>query len=225
MPDDKEKEVETQPKPDATPRTMQDAISQFSALTTVPEAFAAGPVTGIAAPVTIEVKPFDGSRFVMIDDDPDRTREMVIYTDPYKLSGRTGNRYAVRGDLATRLLQEHPDSRKVLQPHQLYVGTYRHSHTLVLYPAKLPGDHPLSVDAYEEKKVWIKKCMEDWFRVCWNDVGKVYETTPTEIPNQPKADFNELYRGMTMDELIYKGFRDHFIADWDHAVLRAFRGV
>ena len=58
MTDPKDKDPDTQqeePAPEAEttedtppPATMQDAISQFSALTTVPEAFAAGPVTGIA---------------------------------------------------------------------------------------------------------------------------------------------------------------------------------
>ena len=90
---------------------------------------------------------------------------------------------------------------------------------------KLPGDHPMSIDAHAEKMAWIKPCMEDWYRVSFNSETKQYDTTPTEIPDQPRANFKELYRGMSLDDLVFRGFRDHFIDSWDHAVLRAYRGA
>jgi hypothetical protein len=30
---------------------------------------------------------------------------------------------------------------------------------------------------------------------------------------------------MSLDDLLFRGFRDHFIDSWDHAVLRAYRGA
>jgi hypothetical protein len=221
MADSKDKPLEPQP----APATLKAAVSHFSALTTVPEAFKTGPVKGIAQPVTIKVSKPDGSRFVMIDGDPEHTREMLMFQDPSKLAGQTGNLYAIGGDLAMRLIELHPDSQRMLRPYEVYACTYRHSTEIVLYPVKLPGDHPMSVDAHAAKLQWIKPCMQDWYRVAYNGETKQYDTTPTEVPDQPKANFKELYRGMSMDDLIFKGFRDHLIDDWDHAVLRAFRGA
>jgi len=222
MPKAKEVSTETQPKPASS---LEAAVQQFSELTTVPEAFKAGPVKGISQPVTITVGTPDGARFVMIDGNPDFTREVIMFQDPNKLAGRTGNLYAITGDVAVRLLESNPDSRRKLRSHQVYVCTYRHSTEIVLYPVKLPGDHPMSIDAHAEKMCWIKPCMEDWFRVSFNSETKQYDATPTEIPDQERADFAGLYRGMDLGALMYKGFRDHFINDWDHAVLREFRGA
>jgi hypothetical protein len=222
MSEDKEPSTETQPE---AITTLKDAVRKFSELTTVPEAFRAGPVTGLAQPVTITVATPDGARFVMIDGDPDFTREVIMFTDPNKLAGRTGNLYAIPGELAVRLLEANPDSRRKLRSHQIYVCTYRHSTEIVLYPVKLPGDHPMSIDAHAEKMCWIKPCMEDWYRVSFNAETRQYDATPTEIPDQPKANFQELYRGMSLDDLLFRGFRDHFIDSWDHAVLRAYRGA
>ena len=225
MTEDKEKAEEPQPEAAKAITSLKDAVRKFSELTVVPEAFKAGPVKGIAQPVTITVGTPDGSRFVMIDDDPEYTREVIMFEDPNKLAGRTGNLYAIPGELAVRLIEEHPDARRKLRSTQIYVCTYRHSTDIVLYPVKLPGDHPMSVDAHAEKMRWIRPCMEDWFRVAFDSATKQYNTTPTEIPDQPTADFKELYRGMGMDDLLFKGFRDHFIDDWDHAVLRMYRGA
>jgi hypothetical protein len=222
MTDDTEASTETQPKPASS---LEAAVQQFSELTTVPEAFKAGPVKGISQPVTITVGTPDGARFVMIDGNPDFTREVIMFQDPNKLAGRTGNLYAITGDVAVRLLESNPDSRRKLRSHQVYVCTYRHSTEIVLYPVKLPGDHPMSIDAHAEKMCWIKPCMEDWYRVSFNSETKQYDATPTEIPNQERADFAGLYRGMDLGALMYRGFRDHFINDWDHAVLREFRGA
>jgi hypothetical protein len=225
MTDDKDKPEEPQPESTEVVTSLKDAVGAFSELTTVPEAFKAGPVQGIAQPVTITVGTPDGARFVMIDGNLEFTREVIMFQDPYKLAGRTGNLYAITGGLAVRLLETHPDARRKLRSHQIYVCTYRHSNEIVIYPVKLPGDHPMSIDAHAEKMCWIKPCMEDWFRVAFNSETKQYDTTSTEVPDQPRANFKELYRGMSMDDLMFKGFRDHFIDDWDHAVLRAYRGA
>jgi hypothetical protein len=225
MTEDKEKPTDAQPTALKAVPTLKDAARAFSKLTVVPEAFKSGPVTGIAQPVTITVGTPDGSRFAMIDGDPDYTREVIMFQDPNKLAGRTGNLYTITGELAVRLLEMRPDCRNKLRSHQIYICTYRNSHEIVVYPVKLPGDHPMSLDAFEAKMHWIKPCMEDWYCVSFNSETKHYDITPTEIPNQEKADFKELYRGMNMDELLFKGFRDHFIDSWDHAVLREYRGA
>ncbi|MFZ1866037.1 MAG: hypothetical protein WAU39_17580 [Polyangiales bacterium] len=221
----------TIPAKASKPRSEYEAaVDAFDDLISLPEVSGTGPIKGVPEPVEYSISTYlDPSRWTMVDPREEYARVVTLLRDPNRLATRKGERgfnlYLVTAPIALQLLETYPNLRRNLRKYDLRVANYRHTHEIVIYCIMHPVDgNEMSEAAYRKKLLCVADCQRDWHMVGPTPDGEI-GTFPTELPNRDPVNFDKLYRGAPMKEILYKAFRDRVIDDWDHAVIREIRGV
>ena len=206
------------------------AVDAFDELISLPEVSGTGPIKGVPEPVEYSISTYlDPSRWAMVDPRSEYKRVVTLLRDPNRLATRKGERgfnlYLVTAPIALQLLETYPNLRRNLRKYDLDIANYRHTQEVVVLGTMhaIEGNE-MSEAAYRKKRLCVADCQRDWHMVGPTPDGEI-GTFPTELPNRDPVNFDKLYRGAPMKEILFKAFRDRLIDDWDHAVIREIRGL